>query len=60
MEKSKLGISVGLLAAGMYFLGMVSVLAVVVVAGYVLLREDDAWLKRSAVKAAVLAIAFAL
>ncbi len=60
MEKSKLGISVGLLAAGMYFLGMVSVLAVVVVAGYVLLKEDDAWLKRSAVKAAVLAIAFAL
>lgn len=55
-----MGISVGLLAAGMYFLGMISVLALVVVAGYVLLKEDNAWLKRSAVKAAVIPIAFAL
>ncbi|WP_037286687.1 hypothetical protein [Saccharibacillus sacchari] len=60
MEKSKLGISVGLLAAGMYFLGMVSLLALIVVAGYVLLKEDNAWLKRSAVKASAIAIVFAL
>lgn len=60
MEKSKLGISVGLLAAGMYFLGMLSLLALIVVAGYVLLKEDNAWLKRSAVKASSIAIVFAL
>lgn len=60
MEKTKLGVSVGLLAAGMYFLGMVSLLALVIVAGYVLLKEDNAWLKRSAVKATVVALVFAL
>lgn len=49
-----------MLAAGMYFLGMVSLLALIVVAGYVLLKEDNAWLKRSAVKASSIAIVFAL
>ena len=58
MEKTKLGISVGLMGAALYFLGLFSsYIVAVLLAGYVLLFEDNAWLKKSAVKAvAVLAI----
>ena len=52
MKKTKLGISVGLLGAAIYFMGLFSgYLVVVLLAGYVLLCEDNEWLKKSAVKA---------
>ena len=52
MEKSKLGISVGLLAALLYFLGLLSgYLVTVLVAGYILVAESNLWLRKSAVKA---------
>lgn len=60
LEKAKLGISVGMLAAGMYFLGLVSFLGLLIVGGYVLLFENNEWLKRCAIKAVSIVIAFAL
>lgn len=59
MQKTKLGISVGLLGAAIYFTGLFSgYLVAVVLAGYVLLCEDNQWLRRSAVKAISVMIAF--
>ena len=61
MQKTKLGISVGLLAAAIYFMGLFSGYTVVVLlAGYVLLREENDWLKKSAVKAVALMVIFSL
>lgn len=59
MQKTKLGISVGLLGAAIYFTGLFSgYLVAVLLAGYVLLCEDNQWLKRSAVKAISVMVAF--
>ena len=60
MEKTKLGVSVGMLGATMYFFGLVSVLALVVVGGYILLFESNEWLKKTVIKAVAIIIAFAL
>ena len=59
MEKTKLGISVGLMGALLYALGLfggyfLTVAAVV----YVLWREDSVWLKQTAVKALALTFLF--
>lgn len=55
MQKTKLGISVGALGAAVYFLGLFSgYLAIVVLVGYILLCEQEEWLKKSAVKAVVI------
>jgi hypothetical protein len=56
MEKSKLGISLNLFAALLYFLGAVNIFAVMMAAGYVLLLEDNGQLKKTAVKALILAV----
>ncbi len=59
MQKTKLGISVGLLGAAIYFTGLFSgYLVAVLLAGYVLLCEDNQWLRRSAVKAISVMVAF--
>ena len=58
MKKTKLGITVGLFGAGMYFMGLVSTLPLVIMAGYVLLFEQDAWLKKTAVKAVAVELFF--
>lgn len=59
MQKTKLGISVGLLGAAIYFTGLFSgYLVAVLLAGYVLLCEDNQWLRRSAVKAVSVMVAF--
>lgn len=51
MQKTKLGISVGLLGAALYFMGLFSgYIVTVLLAGYVLLCEDNEWLKKAAVK----------
>lgn len=61
MQKTKLGISVGLLGAALYFLGLFSgYLVTVLLAGYVLLCEKDEWLKRAAVKAVSVLMLFSL
>lgn len=58
MQKTKLGVSVGLLGAAVYlgaaFGGYV---AMFLIAGYVLLLEENEWLKKAAVKAVALMIA---
>lgn len=59
MQKTKLGISVGLLGAGICFLGIFSgmlIMSLLVV--YVLWVEENEWLRRTAVKAIVLMVAF--
>lgn len=60
MKKAKLGISVGLMGAAIYFMGLISTLGLVILAGYVLLFEENPWLKKSAVKAVILSVAFSL
>ena len=61
--KSKLGISVGLLGAAVYLAALFGgYVPVIVLSGYILLFEDNEWLRKSAVKAVTLmmSIAFAI
>jgi len=60
MKKTKLGITVGLLGASIYFMSMISTLGLIILAGYVLLFEENPWLKKSAVKAVFITVAFSL
>lgn len=61
MQKSKLGISVALIGAALYFLGLFSgYLAVILLAGYVLLMEENVWLRKTAVKSVALLVLFSL
>lgn len=61
MQKTKLGITVGALGAITYFAGFFSgYLVAIILAGYVLLFEANAWLKRSVVKAIVLMTFFSV
>lgn len=58
MEKSKLGISVCLLSALTFLTGYLGITVLVLVAGYVLIREDNMTLKKTAVSTIVLYLAF--
>ena len=61
MQKTKLGIPFGLLAAGIYFTGLFGgYLSAILLTVYVLLVEDDEWLRRSSVKAIMLMVLFSL
>lgn len=61
MQKSKLGISVGLLGAAIYFSGLFNgLLLITIITGYVLLIEDNEWLRRTSIKAVILFIMFSL
>ena len=61
MEKTKLGISVGMLAAIMYFsTAVVGYLALLVVGGYILFVEKTEWLKKCVIKAVVLMLLYSL
>lgn len=60
MQKTKLGVTVGLLGAALYFLGAISIICAFLLAGYVLLIEENEWLKKTAVKMMVIVITFAL
>lgn len=61
MQKTKLGISVALIGAALYFLGLFSgYLAIVILAGYVLLMEENIWLKKTAVKSVALLMLFSM
>lgn len=59
MQKTKLGISVGMLGAVLYFMGLFSgYLITLLLAGYVLLCENNEWLKKAAVKVVSIMIIF--
>lgn len=58
MEKTKLGISVGLLGALVFVSGYTSLTVLALVGGYVLLKEENSTLKKYVVYAAALMIAF--
>lgn len=61
MQKTRLGITVGLLEASIYFTGLFGgFLVAVVLVGYSLMFEENEWLKRNAVKAIALMIFFAM
>lgn len=61
MEKTKLGISVGLMAALVYLMGLISGYTVtILLIGYIFLKEENAWLKKQSVSALVLMLAFSL
>ncbi|MCQ2521156.1 MAG: hypothetical protein MJ105_02160 [Lachnospiraceae bacterium] len=57
--RTKLGISAGLLAAIMYWCGFFSgIVPLIIIAGYVFLKEENDFLKRTALKAVVFLLAF--
>ena len=59
--KTKLGISVAMLAALTYLMGLFSGYTVLVLlVGYILLCETDEFLRKSAVKALMIVVAFSL
>lgn len=59
--KTKLGISVGLLSAAIYLSGLFSGYTVLtLLAGYVLLFEENEWLKKTAVKAFAVCMGFSV
>lgn len=58
MQKTKLGLSVTFVAACLYFFGLFSTIPAVLLVAFVLLKEDDEWLKKMAVKALVLVLVF--
>lgn len=61
MQKTRLGISVGLLGAALYFSGLFGgYMITILLAGYVLLCEENAWLKKSAVKTVAIMMGFSL
>ncbi len=60
MEKSKLGISVCLLGALVFLSGYTGLTVLALVAGYILLKEENATLKKYAVYAVVISLAFTL
>ena len=61
MQKTKLGISVALAAAALYFLGLFGGYIILGIAvGYVLLREEDEGLRRESVRVMLLMFLFSL
>lgn len=60
MEKAKLGISIGLLGAAVYFMGLINTTGLIIIAGYILLVEANPWLRKCAVKALAILFIFAL
>lgn len=61
MQKTRLGVAVGAIGAITYFSGFFSgYLVAIVLAGYVLLFEENAWLKRCVVKAVTLMAFFSV
>lgn len=61
MEKSKLGINIGILGAVMYLSGMIGgYVAMLLVAGYILIAEQNIWLRKTAVRAVVIMFTFSL
>jgi hypothetical protein len=60
VQKAKLGISMAIFGAGLYFMGLISIIPLVIAAGYVLLFEENSWLKKTAIKAVSIVVLFAI
>lgn len=60
MLKTKLGVSIALVGAAMYFLGAISFTPAVLLAGYVLIAEENEWVKRQAAKMVGVVVLFGL
>ena len=61
MQKTKLGMSIGLLSAVIYFPALFGgYIPLFMIAGYVLIFEQNDWLKRVCFKAVILLIAFSM
>lgn len=61
MQKTRLGITVGLIGAALYFSGLFGgYMITIILAGYVLLCEENAWLKKAAVKTVAIMMGFSL
>lgn len=59
--KTKIGISAGLMGAALYLFGLLSgygYIILILLAGYILLREENQWLRYVAVKAMALCLFF--
>lgn len=55
---AKLGVELCLLGAGVYWLGLINELAALLLAGCILLKEEDIWVRAMAVKGAVVLVGF--
>lgn len=60
VQFSKLGLSLQLFGSTLYFLGIINLLGLIVVTGYVFLAETDDRLKKNALKAVFIAVSVAL
>lgn len=60
MQKTKLGVSVGLVGAALYFLGVINLIPAFLLAAYVLLKEENSWLKKTSIKMMTIVIAFGI
>lgn len=60
MLKTKLGVSIALVGAAMYFLGAFSFIPAMLLAGYVLIAEENEWVKRQAARMIGVVLLFGL
>ena len=61
MQKTKLGTNIGVTGAAVYLLSLFGgYVPMLLLAGYVLLFEENGWLKRTALKAVVLTFLFSI
>lgn len=61
MQKTKLGVSLGILGTAVYFSAFFSGwIALILLGGYILLFEENPWLKKCVIKAAILCLGFDL
>lgn len=61
MQKTKLGVTVALFGASIYFISLFGgYIPAIILGGYVLLMEENLWLKKTAVKSVAVLIMFSL
>ena len=58
MEKTKAGVTVGLFGGALYFLGFAGLTPLILAAIYVFMAEENKWLRKTAVKAVAVVLAF--
>jgi len=62
LEKTKLGIPVGVFAAIIYFIAVIggynSLIVLILALGYVMMKEDNQWLKKAVFKALAIFLAY--
>lgn len=61
MQKTKIGISVGLMGAIVYFCALFGgYIPALLIFGYIMIIEDNPWLRRTSVKSIILLLSFSL